>query len=342
MPPGSNGSTSSLVWEPACSDSSCPTTDVVRRMSAYTAAKAAKVTVLVLGLTHNSKNNDDGNGQGGNVDSTHENEGHDRKTINFPPGQLSLAAELSANRTGTPLVCVLVHGGSLAPATLMRDCDAIVDLWYPGDMGGHALADVIFGRVSPAGRTTQTWYESDEAMPSPGLMRMRPTASGSSGWTYRYHNKQPAIPFGFGLSYTTFQYAELKHNASAATGINPCANIALEVKVTNIGSFDSDEVVQCYIKQPNASTAPKVRLVDFARVHIRAGQSIIVNLSFGPKEQALVIGDTGLYHPNMVVPAGILEIHVGGGQPDFYSGSLMSTVQIPEAANLTRHYECMN
>ena len=75
------------------------------------------------------KNNDDGNGQGGNVDSTHENEGHDRKTIAFPPGQLSLAASLSAQHTGTPLVCVLVHGGSLAPATLMRDCDAIVDLW---------------------------------------------------------------------------------------------------------------------------------------------------------------------------------------------------------------------
>jgi beta-glucosidase len=208
-------------------------------------------------------------------------------------------------------------------------------------MGGHALADVIFGRISPAGRTTQTWYESDEAMPSQGLMRMRPTESnGSSGWTYRYHNKQPAIPFGFGLSFTRFSYSELRLNLSAAAGANPCATIGLQVKVTNVGGIDSDEVVQCYIKQPNATTAPKVRLADFARVHIRAGQSVTVDLSFGPKEQALVIGDAGVYHPIMVVPAGTLEVHVGGGQPDFYSGSLMSTVQISKAANLTRLYEC--
>lgn len=85
-------------------------------------------------------------------------------------------------------------------------------------MGAHALADVLFGRVSPAGRTTQTWYESDETIPAPGVMKMRPDAAGSSvtaasllvdgdggpggssGWTYRYHNKRPAIPFGHGLS----------------------------------------------------------------------------------------------------------------------------------------------
>ena len=180
------------------------------------------------------KNDDNGNGKGGNVARTHENEGSDRKTIAFPPGQLSLAASLSAKHTGTPLVCVLVHGGSLAPATLMRDCDALVDLWCtrstpfcfappcvhypycdrsdatparivaltdPGDMGASALADVLFGRVSPAGRTSQTWYESDAAMPAQGLMTLRPAADGSSsGWTYRYHNKRPAIPFGFGLS----------------------------------------------------------------------------------------------------------------------------------------------
>ena len=251
-PGGDDSATSPLVWEPGCSDSSCPETDVVRRVKAHAAAKVADVTILVLGLNHNSKNDDNSNGKGGNgKGGTHENEGSDRQTIAFPPGQLSLAAELSAKHTGTPLVCVLVHGGSLAPATLMRDCDAIVDLWYPGDMGGHALADVLFGRVSPAGRTTQTWYTSDETMPKQGLMTMRPDGD-SPGWTYRYYNKKPAIPFGFGLSFTEFKYSGL--TLDAATPADPCAPIGVNVTVANVGKMDSDEVVQCYIKQPNAST----------------------------------------------------------------------------------------
>ena len=115
---GAGSDASPLVWEPACSNAACPETDIAKRLAAHKAAKAAKVTVLVLGLTHNQKNNDN---SGGDAGATHENEGHDRTTIAFPPGQLSLAAELSAKRTGTPLICVLVHGGSLAPATLMRE-----------------------------------------------------------------------------------------------------------------------------------------------------------------------------------------------------------------------------
>ena len=219
----------------------------------------------------------------------------------------------------------------------MRDCDAIVDLWYPGDMGGHALADVLFGRVSPAGRTTQTWYQSDETMPKQGLMTMRP-AGDSPGWTYRYHNKKPAIPFGFGLSYTEFTYSAL--TLSAAAPADPCAPIGVNVTVTNVGKVDSDEVVQCYIKQPNASTAPQVRLADFARVHIKAGQSSVVSLTIAPKEQALVVGSTGVYQPNLIVPKGIVEVHVGGGQPDFYAGSVMTTVEIVKDGKLTRSYEC--
>ena len=95
------------------------------------------------------------------------------------------------------------------------------------------------------------------------------------------------------------------------------------------------------MKQPSVATAPQVRLADFARVHIKAGQSATVTLSFGPKEQALVVGNSGVYHPIMVVPAGTLEVHVGGGQPDFYPGSLMATIAVPKSANLTRSYECM-
>ena len=77
-----------------------------------------------------------------------------------------------------------------------RDCDAVVDLWYPGDQGGPALADVLFGEVSPAGRSSQTWYPSDDAMPPQGLMTMH-AGDGSPGWTYRYWQGNSSLPFGF-------------------------------------------------------------------------------------------------------------------------------------------------
>ena len=77
-----------------------------------------------------------------------------------------------------------------------RDCDAVVDLWYPGDQGGPALADVLFGDVSPAGRSSQTWYPSDDAMPPQGLMTMH-AGDGSPGWTYRYWQGNSSLPFGF-------------------------------------------------------------------------------------------------------------------------------------------------
>ena len=210
-------------------------------------------------------------------------------------------------------------------------------------MGGAALADVLFGKVSPAGRTTQTWYASDAEMPEPGLMEMRPAAAHgrgapSPGWTYRYYAKQPAIPFGFGLSYTQFGYSNLTLNVSMAA--DPCQPVGAEVTVTNTGAVDSDEVVQLYIKQTNAPTAPRVRLVDFARVHIKAGQAATVPLSFSPKEQALVVGDTGVYQPRMVVPAGRVEVHAGGGQPDFYSGSVMAAFEVSAQAQLNRAYVC--
>ena len=85
---------------------------------------------------------------------------------------------------------------------------------------------------------------------------------------------------------------------------------------------------------------PKVRLADFARVHIKAGHSAVVQLSFGPKEQALVIGNTGVYHPSIVVPAGTLEVHVGGGQPDFTTGVLRGKVTVKDSGALTTHYTC--
>ena len=152
----------------------------------------------------------------------------------------------------------------------------------------------------------------------------------------------------FKYSALTLNTTDLVISGSSGDGVDsdPCSAIGVQVTVTNIGSVDSDEVVQCYIKQPNASTAPQVRLADFARVHIKAGQSTTVSLSFGPKEQALVLDGassgrgSSVYQPHMVVPAGAVEVHVGGGQPDFFEGAVMKTVTIQRTVNLTRSYTC--
>ena len=354
---------SPLVYEIACSNNGCPKKDLLKRARAVRLAKAAKATVLVLGLVHNHRNNDDA---GASNQPGTENEGHDRSTIAFPGEQLDLAEKLSRKNTGTALICVLVHGGSLAPMTLMDSCDAVLDAWYPGDQGGKAVADVVFGKVSPAGRTPQTWYTSDADMSKPGNMALAPglgTDKSSPGQTYRYYNKKPAIPFGFGMSYTNFTYANLKLNASGATlsRAELCrsggrASIGATVEVTNTGRVASDEVIQLYAQKSRAQLRegggePAVRLLDFARVRIAPGETRSVALAFGTKELALTSTSAAagapaagervdLYHPTLTVAAGEVALFAGGGQPQFYAGGAKVTVRIPAEVRLNRSYQC--
>ena len=129
----------------------------------------------------------------------YEREGHDRKTIRLAGNQYLLATALSEARTKTPLVCVLLHGGSIELGSLLTSCTAIVDVWFPGQQGGAGFADVLFGRSthSPAARAPQTFYASDSDLPKIGNMDLY----AGNGTTYRYYKGQrPAIPFGFGLS----------------------------------------------------------------------------------------------------------------------------------------------
>lgn len=111
----------------------------------------------------------------------HAIQGHDRDTIDLPGEQVALAKALHA--TGTPLVCVLIHGGGLGLDSLLESCDAIVDGWYPGSEGGGGIADVIFGVVNPAGRAPQTFYAANSSLPLPGQMDLY----AGQGATYRHY-----------------------------------------------------------------------------------------------------------------------------------------------------------
>ena len=191
--------------------------------------------------------------------------------------------------------------------------------------GGNAVADVLFGKYNPAGRTAVTYYKYDSQLAPFGDMDPYPS-NVSNGLTYRFFDKEPLYPFGYGLSYTTFAYSAMAANA---TSFEACDRIGVTVTVTNTGSMDGDEVVQLYAKQPQATMpCPQVRLVDFHRVSIPAGGSVTVTLTVLPSFHAVVPDSGDVYNGQQIVETGPLELYVGGGQPDFYEGHLSQTVQI--------------
>ena len=204
-------------------------------------------------------------------------------------------------------------------ASLLTDCDAIVDTWFPGAQGGNGFADVLFGVVSPAGRTPQTFYQSNNDLPGMDNMDVY-----NPGITYRYWKKNVSLPFGFGLSYTTFSYSDISvSNDSPAA----CDTIYVSVLVKNTGTRDSDEVVQLYVKQliPSAPV-PIVRLGDFSRIHIPAGHTVLVTLVLTPEFHTTILDSDNFWEPNIVVEQGPLFLFVGGGQPAFFDGGVNTTV----------------
>jgi beta-glucosidase len=294
------------------------------------AAKQAKVVVLVLGtLGWDSMN------QGDNPNpNSFEREGHDRTSIALTPNQYVLAEAVA--RSGTPVVCVLIHGGSIQLGSLLKSCTAVVDAWFPGQQGGAGFADVLFGKVNPAGRSPQTFYSSDAELPPLGNMDLY----AGNGTTYRYYRNTPVVPFGAGLSYTTFTYSNLRVDRST---VGPCDSVALTVDIKNTGKVDGDEVVQVYVKTPGASVpAPRVRLSDFERVHIPAGETAIVTLTITPKYHYVVFdsGKDNYWTPTMKVEAGPFEIYIGGGQPDYTAGVLNSTVHVSSTATISTQFKC--
>jgi len=281
-----------------------------------------------------------------------ESEGKDRQTIELPGLQSALLGTVynftSSQSTDIPLVCVLIHGGTLALGQALTQCDAVVDAWYPGQMGGDAIADVLFGKVNPAGRAPVTSYVSTSQLPTAGNGS---TIDGDfyagNGTTYRYFNGAVSVPFGRGLSYTQFRYSDLRLNVSDDVDVaeltNACAVIRVDFVVTNVGEVDGDEVAQMYVEQPDASVpVPTVRLADFERVEdLKAGESRNVSLILTPRYRAVVYNQTAepWYEPNMMIETGAITISVGGGQPGYVKNKVTTTLKVTESASF---YDCEN
>ena len=235
----------------------------------------------------------------------------------FHQSAVPSCAHIARPCTGKRLIGVLVHGGTLALGDARQHLDAILSAWYPGIEGGSALAATLFGDSNPAGRSASTWYRSTSALPAAWLGGGMDESSGN-GITYRFIKDQSVVefPFGWGLSYTTFRYSALTARRRC---VAPCDGITLSVTVSNTGAVDGDEVVQVYLKQPNATVPTTlVRLAAFERVQlIKSGASATVELVVTPKALAVVYPSLDPYSDTRHVESGLLWLFVGGGQPGF-------------------------
>jgi beta-glucosidase len=188
--------------------------------------------------------------------------GGDRVRLGIPRVQEALLQRVSA--LGKPVVLVLLNGSAVAVNWARDHVPAIVELWYPGQAGGTALADVLFGDYNPAGRLPVTFYKSEDQLPPFDDYSMK-------GRTYRYFEGEPLYPFGDGLSYTTFTYRNLRAPDAARAG----SPVQVTVEVENSGKRDGEEVVQLYVKHPGVVR----ELQGFERVPLRAREKKTVSFT---------------------------------------------------------------
>jgi beta-glucosidase len=213
----------------------------------------ADIIIAVMGL--------DGAIEGEEGDAIASDSNGDRERIELPPWQLEYLRKVKA--AGKPLILVLTGG---SPIAIPEDiADAVLFAWYPGERGGEAVADIIFGDTVPSGKLPVTFPASTEDLPPYEDYRMK-------GRTYRYMTRKPLYPFGFGLSYTGFRFDSLELSApSVAAG----GSVKALVKVSNTGKRDADEVIQIYVsKDERTPDDPAFSLRAFRRVSIPAGKTV--------------------------------------------------------------------
>jgi beta-glucosidase len=266
-----------LRWTRPASDES-PTGPEPFYADAARLVEKADATVLVLGLTAELEREEHDINYRGFF-------GGDRTAIELPPIQQQLLEKVTqaAEKNHKPLVLVLSAGSALAVPYAREHVPAILDAWYPGQNGGTAVADALFGKTNPAGRLPVTFYAATADLPDFQDYRMAPSAN-SKGRTYRYFNGTPLYPFGYGLSYSTFTFGNLNAPASSGTG----DDLHVSVTVTNTSDRAGDEVAQLYLSHPNTPNAPAQALVGFKRVSLQPKESATVTFTVTPYQLATI------------------------------------------------------
>jgi beta-glucosidase len=257
----------------------------------FPTAAASEIVIAVLGL--------DPNLEGEEGDAVASTSGGDRARVELPSNQLEFLREL--RRHARKLVLVLTGGSAIAIPEAHEFCDAVLQVWYPGCEGGRAVADVLFGDVSPSGKLPVTVPRRTEDLPPFNDYAMR-------GRTYRFATAEPLYPFGFGLSYAQFAYERLEVSPSRPA---PGAGVVVKAAVRNISPRAARETVQCYlVPPPDWPDAPRAMLIAFQKVDIAAGGTAEVRFELG-EDALLQVNAAG---ERVRVP-GRYEIVVGSAAP---------------------------
>ena len=229
-------------------------------------------------------------------------DGGDKKDIELPATQKELLKALHA--TGKPVILVLLNGSALAVNWENDNLPAIVEAWYPGELGGKAIADVLFGDYNPSGRLPVTFYKT--------VKDLSPFVNYSmKGRTYRYFEGEVLYPFGYGLSYTTFEYDKLK---LSDTKINTTGTTKVSIQVKNTGDQIGDEVVQLYIKDIESSVKrPLKELKGIERISLKPGKSTTVTFEISPKDLSFF----DIPQHKKIVEPGMFEIGIGTSSNNF-------------------------
>ena len=276
------GRVTKLIWLPAAGD---PLVEAVKK------ARESDVVIAVVGITSRLE----GEEMKVNVPGFR---GGDRTSINLPEEEEALLGALKG--IGKPLVVVLMNGSALAVNWANDHANAILDAWYSGEEGGTAIAQTLAGENNPAGRLPVTFYKGTEQLPDFEDYSMK-------NRTYRYFTGQPLYPFGYGLSYSNFEYSGIKLSSPELQAGNP---LDVDIDVKNTGKRDGDEVVELYISFPKIAGAPMKALRGFTRVHVKAGEQQHARLTLSPRDLSYV-NEAG----DRFVGSGDYLITVGGGQP---------------------------
>ncbi|MGB8453631.1 MAG: glycoside hydrolase family 3 C-terminal domain-containing protein [Anaerocolumna sp.] len=263
-----------------------------RIKEAVSMARRSDVVFLCLGLN--------GTLEGEEGDANNSYAGADKADLNLPGSQSRLLKAVC--ETGKPVVLLLSTGSAMAINYAEEHCAAILQVWYPGQMGGKAAANLLFGDSSPSGRLPVTFYRTTEELPEFTDYSMK-------NRTYRYMEQEALYPFGYGLSYGDFAYRNLTVEQSVP-GVQ--GYIRISVTVQNLSEVECQEVTQVYIKRTDSLLAvPNFSLADFKCIYLKSGESKLVEFSL-PTTTFMVVNEEG----ERILDGEKAVIYVGGSQPD--------------------------
>jgi len=238
--------------------------------------------------------------------------GGDRTDIKLPSTQETFLKKVV--ETNKPVVLVLTGGSAIAASYADKNVPAILHAWYPGEFGGKAITEILFGHYNPSGKLPVTFYRSIDDLPEFDDYNMQ-------NRTYKYFSGDPLYPFGHGLSYTTFEYNDL---IISDKEFDSAKKITINVTVTNTGNIPGAEVVQLYLTDIVASArVPKLSLEGFEKIKLNPGEQKVIRFDLKP-DQLAIINDRG----EKIVEPGSFTIYVGGKQPNMKGNADNPTTQV--------------